>query len=196
VERAAVNRSVGGSNPSVGADRSRRLKVRMTGFQSVDVGFNSHREQSRTDKANFSVWRSLASARASGARGGRFESFHADWSRRFQISNFKFQISNSGSRISNLESEIWDLKSEIPPRVGGRAANAAACNTADPTGLRGFKSLPTHSDTPVTPSVPWRDPGLQNRWRQVRFLHGVFFQTDVLMVVVAQMEERRPVTPE
>jgi hypothetical protein len=67
---------------------SRRLMARISDFHSADVGFNSHRERLQCSEI-FSVWRSLVSARASDARGRRFESFHADFvrSRRWQNGN-------------------------------------------------------------------------------------------------------------
>jgi hypothetical protein len=72
VEPAVVNRFCGGSNPSVG--------VPLPSSNGKDARLSSGECWVRFPPgASISACSAVGSARASGARGRRFDSFHADW---------------------------------------------------------------------------------------------------------------------
>ena len=88
----------------------------------------------------------FGSARASGARGRRFESFHAD-----------------------LSGTAGPTNAQVAERQLRQPVELLA------HGLRGFESLPAHcGENQNAPEVlQWRNPRLQTERWQVRSLHGV-----------------------
>src|SRR6266550_1416410 len=165
VERAAVNRVYGGSNPSVGAfdllssanglgdlvlsqemwvqlpPRALRNLLPSSNRQDFRFSVGERGFKSLRECLKFQRVAQFGSARASGARGRRFKSFHAD----------------------------------LENRVGGRAAIAAACRAAGlwPTGVRVPPCAFSDTRTDAPEVLQWRNTRLQTERWQVRSLHGV-----------------------
>ena len=147
--RPAFNRRMSGSIPT-GSNKILDCRLRILDFNAQSQIQNPKCEQRVAQ---------FGSARASGARGWRFKSSHAD-----------FQTGRPAGDAG------------IGRCVGGGAAIAAACKAAGPLGLRRFESFPAHWNerecnqknlTPYAPGVhQWRNARLQTERRQVRSLCG------------------------